>query len=580
MDNKAKVAHLKKTEVISGGHLVAKALKNDGIDTIFTLSGGNIVDIYDGCVQEGIRVIDFRHEQVAAHAADAYARQTGQTGCLVTTSGPGCCNAVVGLATALQSETPLLHISGSGSSAQYLQGTLQEFDHIKLMQGVTKWASSVKTVNRTADMVAMACRHAWGDVPGPVYLEIARDFLSQSVNLNDCVIPEANHYRFSNRVMPAQEEIDKAADILSSAKNPVVFLGSQVFNNRSHEVAKAFVKKHTLATYTNGASRGIFLQDDELLFDRTRFYALSKADVILVVGAPFDFRLDYGKTFNPQAKIIHIDQNYKVLGKNRTVTLGLVGHAGLILSAISDAISLEQEKQTQKERRQWLKNLRSLEEESFNKILPLLKSNKTPINPYRVAYEINQFLKENTIYVGDGGDVVTISAQAVRPKQPGQWMDPGPLGTLGVGTGFAIGAKLAHPDKEVICYYGDGAFSMTAFDLETANRFNVPYLAIVGNNSAMNQIRYAQIQKYGKDRSVGTLLSDMPYSQFAQMLGGYGEEVRRPEDIAGALQRGREAVRKTGKCAVINIWVDDSVWSPGTIARFNERLKQQDSLKS
>src|SRR5262249_35781661 len=179
--------------------------------------------------------------------------------------------------------------------------------------------------------------------------------------------------------------------------------------------------------------------------------------------------------------------------------------------------------------------------------------------------ELNEFLGEDTIYIGDGGDVVTISAQAVRPRRPGQWMDPGALGSLGVGTGFAIAAGLAHPRKEVLCYYGDGSFGMTAFDMETANRFGVPYIAVIGNNSAMNQIRYGQLAKYGEERgNVGNLLGDVPFGKFAEMLGGYGEEVRDPAQIAPALQRARESVPRTRRSAVINIWVDPREYAPGT----------------
>jgi acetolactate synthase-1/2/3 large subunit len=197
--------------------------------------------------------------------------------------------------------------------------------------------------------------------------------------------------------------------------------------------------------------------------------------------------------------------------------------------------------------------------------MPLFKSNNTPIHPYRVAYELNEFLADNTIYIGDGGDVVTISAQAVRPRAPGQWMDPGALGSLGVGTGFAIAAGLANPNKEVLCYYGDGSFGMTAFDMETANRFGVPYIAVIGNNSAMNQIRYGQLAKYGDQRgNVGNLLGDVPFGKFAEMLGGYGEEVRDPAQIAPALQRARESVHRLGKSAVVNIWVDPREYAPGT----------------
>lgn len=559
-------------DTISGGHLVAKALKNEGIDTIFTLSGGNIVDIYDGCVSEGIRIIDFRHEQVAAHAADGYARQTGQTGCLVTTAGPGCCNAITGMATALRSETPLLHIGGQGATIQHLQGSLQEFDHVKLMSPVTKWATSVRSTERIADMVAMGCREAWGEVPGPVYLEIPRDLLDRSVELKNCVIPAAGHYRCSSRVMCAPEEIEKLADMLLHAEKPAVLFGSQVWNGRSHQEALELIRTLDMPAYTNGAARGIFQNDEPLSFDRTRNKALAEADLVMVVGTPFDFRLSYGKTVNPAAKVVQIDQNYAVIGKNHDITLGLLGHAGTIFRAVIDALSGRLEYGARSKRQAWIRELRQAEEKALEKLMPLFRSENSLINPYRVAYELNEFLEEDTIYVGDGGDVVTISAQAVRPRNPGQWMDPGPLGSLGVGTGFAIGAKLAHPGKEVVCYYGDGAFSMTAFDMETANRFHVPYLAVIGNNSAMNQIRYAQLAKYGDRGNVGNLLSDLPYGKFAEMMGGYGEEVHRPSDIAPALRRGREAIARTGKCAVINIWVDPQEWSPGTKARLKARM--------
>ena len=212
--------------------------------------------------------------------------------------------------------------------------------------------------------------------------------------------------------------------------------------------------------------------------------------------------------------------------------------------------------------------LRKAEEAATEKLMPLFRSEKSPIHPYRVAWEINEFLADDTIYIGDGGDVVTISAQAVRPRRPGQWMDPGALGSLGVGTGFALAAKLAHPEKEVLCYYGDGSFGMTAFDMETANRFNAPYIAVIGNNSAMNQIRYGQLAKYGEQRgNVGNLLGDVPFGRFAQMLGGYGEEVHEAAQIAPALQRARDAVQRDGRSAVVNIWVDPREYAPGTKAQ-------------
>ena len=215
-----------------------------------------------------------------------------------------------------------------------------------------------------------------------------------------------------------------------------------------------------------------------------------------------------------------------------------------------------------------MEELRLLERQKTEKLMSQFTTDKSPISPYRVAWELNQFLNDDTVYIGDGGDVVTISAQAVQPRSPGNWMDPGALGSLGVGTGFAMATKLVHPSKEVLCYYGDGSFGMTAFDMETANRFGAPYIAVIGNNSAMNQIRFGQITKYGEERGdTGNLLGDIPFSKFGEMLGGYGEEVTEAARIAPALQRAREEVKSTGKSAVINIWVDPNEYAPGTKAQ-------------
>ena len=255
--------------------------------------------------------------------------------------------------------------------------------------------------------------------------------------------------------------------------------------------------------------------------------------------------------------------DYRTVGKNRDVSLGLVGDVGRILKAVTDA-STGRTDNGAKQREAWLEELRAGEKVAYEKLIPELKSESMPINPYRVAYELNEFLTDDTIYIGDGGDVVTITAQAVKPRQPGHWMDPGPLGTLGVGTPFAMAAKFAHPKKEVLCYFGDGSFSLTGWDFETCVRFNLPFLGVIGNNSAMNQIRCGQILKYGESRGeIGNRLGDVEYSKFAQMLGGYGEEVRDPKQIRPALERGREAVA-SGKPALINIWVDINVWAPGT----------------
>ena len=550
--------------VVSGGHLVAAALKNEGVDTIFTLCGGHVIDIYDGCIDHGIRVVDVRHEQVAAHAADGYARQTGRLGCVVTTAGPGFTNALTGIATAFRSESPVLHIGGQGALTQHKMGSLQDLPHVDIAAPITKFSASVRSTERIADMVAMAARECFTGAPGPSYLEIPRDVLDREVPADKAVVPERGRSRASTKSIGDPADIEKLAELLVRSERPAVLLGTQVWTCRGHEAATALFKALNVPCYMNGAARGVLPPGDPHYFNRTRADAFNEADVIVIVGTPFDFRMGYGRRLRADATVVHIDMDYRTVAKNRDVSLGLVGDPGAIMKAVHAAVG-ERPDNGAEGRAPWLAHLRGLEGERAAKLMPLFLSDASPIHPYRVAWELNEFLTEDTIYIGDGGDVVTISAQAVEPRAPGNWMDPGALGALGVGTGFALASKLVHPDKEVLCYYGDGSFGMTAFDMETANRFGAPYIAVIGNNSAMNQIRYGQLSKYGDERgNVGNLLGDVPFSKFAEMLGGYGEEVTDCREIAPALGRARESVRTSGKSAVVNIWVDAGEWAPGT----------------
>lgn len=558
----------KSGSVISGGHLVAKALASEGVDTIFTLCGGHIIDIYDGCIDEGIRIVDVRHEQTAAHAADGYARQTGKLGCVVTTAGPGCTNAVTGVATAFRSESPILHIGGQSSLTQHKMGSLQDLPHVDMMTPITKFASGVFSTERVADMVCMAARECFNGAYGPSYLEIPRDILDAEIPIDKAVIPKPGHYRASSKSVGDPADIERLADILINSERPAVLFGQQVWASQGHEKAIEFARALDIPAYMNGASRGMLAEDDPHHFDRTRRDAFSNADVIIIVGTPFDFRMGYGKRISANLTLVQIDQSYATVGKNRDIDLGIAGDPGSILEAVAQAASGRIDQGARQKRQDWMKHLRQIEGKKLEKLMPMFTTDQNPIHPYRLAYEINQFLGDDSIYVGDGGDIVTISAQAVRPRKPGQWMDPGALGSLGVGTGFSMAAKLAHPDKEVVCLYGDGSFGMTAFDMETSQRFGAPYLAIVGNNSAMNQIRYGQITKYGMERGdVGNKLGDVPFSMFAEMIGGYGEEVHEAGQIQPALQRAREAIASTGKCAVINVWVDPDEYAPGTKAQ-------------
>jgi acetolactate synthase-1/2/3 large subunit len=560
MENKAAPAAAGTGNKISGGNLVAKALKSEGVDTIFTLCGGHIIDIYDGCINEGIRIIDVRHEQVAAHAADGYARVAGRPGVAVVTAGPGTTDAVTGVANAFRAESPMLLIGGQASLSQQHQGGLQELPHVEMMRPITKFAAQVATTERCADMVSIAFRECYNGAPGPAFLEIPRDVLDAKVDAAKARVPTPGHYRASTGSIGDPKDVERLADLLSGSERPAILLGTQIWTCRGSEAAKKFARSLNVPVFMNGAGRGTLPPGDSHGFQQTRKYAFDKADVIVIVGTPFDFRMGYGQRLSKKAKIVQIDMDYRTVGKNRDIDLGLVGDPGAILAAVEQAASGRKDNGSAK-RKGWLQELRAEEGRLDEERMPKLRSDAQPIHPLRLCYEINEFLTEDSIYIGDGGDIVTFSGGVVQPRQPGHWMDPGPLGTLGVGVPFAMAAKLVQPKKEVVCLFGDGAFPLTGWDFDTMVRFNLPFVGIVGNNSAWNQIRFGQISKYGAERgNVANLLSDVKFSKFAEMLGGYGEEIRDPKQIRPALER----ARASGKPSLINVWIDPNAYSPGT----------------
>ncbi len=544
---------------VSGGHLVARALKSEGVEAIFTLCGGHIIDIYDGCIDEGIKIIDVRHEQVAAHAADGLARVTGKLGCAVVTAGPGTTNAMTGVANAWRAESPMLLIGGQAALSQHRMGGLQDLPHVDMLRPVTKFATTVTTTERIADMIAMAARESFNGAFGPSYLEIPRDVLDAKVDLAKAVVPEKGHYRASTRASGDPAAIERLAEILVKAERPCVLLGQQVWTCRATDSAVRFVETFNVPAYMNGAGRGTLPVEHPLHFQLTRRDAFADADVIVIVGTPFDFRLRYGKSLKAPT-VVQIDMNYATIGRNRDIALGIAGDVDVILSALTHAAGKNAQRGSAA-RAAWVSELRKREDAAIEARMPKLRDDSRPIHPYRLAYELDRFVTDNTVFVGDGGDVVTFAGNVVRPKAPGLWLDPGPLGTLGVGTGFAMAAKLANPKREVLALFGDGSFAMTGFDMQTAMRFGLPYIAVIGNNSYMNQIRCGQIQKYGAERgNVGNYLGDVDFEKFAGMLGIFGRAVREPAEIRPAL----EAAREAGTCAIVNVWLDPDAYAPGT----------------
>lgn len=542
---------------ISGGHLVARALKAEGTRAIFTLCGGHIIDIYDGCTDFGIRIIDVRHEQAAAHAADAWTRLTGTPGCAVVTAGPGTTDTVTAVANAWRAQAPMLVIGGQGALRQAGMGSLQELDHVGIMRPVTKFAATVYHTERIPEMIGMALRHAYAGAPGPAFLEVPRDVLDASVPESAVVDP--GHYRTRGKPQGDAGLVQRAADLIAGSERPAVLAGSQVWHCRASETLQVFADAAQVPVYLNGAARGSLPPDHPLLFVRSRRDVLSRADVILVLGTPFDFRLAYGKRLAAGATIIQVDLDAAEIGHNRGVDVGIAGDAAAVLAQLGAALGRAT---ASSGRRAWLDELRAAERRGLEKDLPYLNSDAVPIHPLRLAREINDFLTENSIFIGDGGDVVTISASVIRTRRPGQWLDPGPLGTLGVGMPFALAAKVAFPDKEAVVLFGDGAFGFNGFEYDTALRFNLPVVGVVGNNAVWNQIRYGQITKYGAARGdTANLLAPTRYDRVVEALGGYGEHVERPGDIRPALER----ARASGKPACVNVMIDPSVYSSGTM---------------
>jgi acetolactate synthase-1/2/3 large subunit len=539
---------------ITGGQLVAKTLKQAGVGTIFTLCGVHIVDIYNGCIDEGIRIIDVRHEQTAAHAAEAWSRLTGSPGVAVVTAGPGLTDAVTGVANAFRNQTPMLLIGGQAPRKQLMKGGLQELDHVSLMKPITKTAISISDTERIPELMNVAIREAYSGRPGPSFIEIPMDVLDAAVERENIVFPV--HFRSRGRQYGDPALIQEAAELLERAERPVILAGGQVWHCRGERELSELVEKTGIPAYLNGAARGCLSGDCPFFLIRSRRHALSRADVVMIVGTPMDFRLAYGNRICGDAKIIQIDLDASELGHNRDIHIGIQGDAKAVLSQLTAAISpLAHD-------RSWTGELRQMEKTLIEEDRPFLDSDASPIHPLRLAREIRDFMAEDAIFIADGGDVVTMSASVITPGRPGRWLDPGPLGTLGVGTPFAIAAKAAMPETEVVVLFGDGAFGLTGFDYDTLVRFGMPVIGVVANNAAWNQVRYGQMERYGPIRGeAANRLTPLRYDRIVEAMGGYGEQVTEPSQIRPALER----ARRSGKPSCINVMVDPDVFSSGTM---------------
>ncbi|EKP95775.1 thiamine pyrophosphate-binding protein [Thermaerobacter subterraneus] len=543
---------------VHAGRVIAQALAREGVRALFTLCGGHIMPIYDGCLDEGIRVVDVRHEQAAVYAADAYARITRRPGVAAVTAGPGVMNAVTAIANAHRAQSPVVILGGQGPLEHAGRGSLQEMDHLGVVRPITKWAVQVQDPKRLPEILNLAFRRSLHGVPGPVYVEIPLDVVFAQVDLEGVRFPAPVPGRSA---LPADpREVERAAAVLRRARRPVALVGSQVHWSPDPQAVSRFAEAAQVPVFTNGMARGVLAAGDPFFFQLCRKQALAEADVVLVAGTPLDFRLDYGQAIRREARIVQIDLDPGELGRNRDVEAGLAGDTATVLDQLLEA-GLRPDEPA--ERRQWLDRLREEEGRRAARMQAGLTSHAVPVDPLRLCAEIDAALPPGATVIGDGGDFIGTAAKIVRPRRyPAGWLDPGPLGTLGVGMGFALAARVLRPDDPVVVLLGDGAAGLDLLEYEAAVRLDLPFVAVVGNDAAWTQIRRLQVQLFGTDRAVATQLSYARYDQVVAALGGHGEWVERPEEVRPAIER----ALASGRPALVNVKMGVSDFRAGAIA--------------
>ena len=526
-------------ERAQGGRLAARAVAAAGVDAIFTLSGGHVMPIYEGCRHEGVRVIDVRHEQSAAHAAESWGRVRRACGVALVTAGPGVTGTVTAVANCLAAQTPLVVLGGARPLAQAEWGALQEFDQLSLMKPITKWAAVCPEADRIPEYVAIAFRQALAAPRGPVYLELPADILFADGDA-DVVATAA-----SARAFPDPHELVTAADLLSSAQRPAVVAGSAVWWDGAASELARFAERGRLPVYLNGSGRGSLPPGHELFFQHSRSAALDEADVVCIVGTPLDFRLRYGRF--GKGKLIHVHGDPRELGRNRVPDAALAGDCAAVLGALADGVERPADG-----RAAWLERLRAEEAAWWDSHRAEIESDAAPIHHYRLGAELDRVLDEDAVVIGDGGDVVAAVSRVLRVHRPGHWLDPGPFGCLGVGPGYAIGVGAAGFGGRIVCVMGDGAFGLNGLDFDTLVRFGIPAVLVVGNDGAWGEIRVPQIGMYGTDGEVATRLAPSRYDRLCEVFGGHAEHVERPDQLAPALDR----ALASGEPAIVNVMLD------------------------
>ena len=533
----------------SPGYVAAQALVDCGVTALFTLVGGHTTPIVDACPDVGLRLIDVRHEEAAAHMAHGYARATGETGVLLVTAGPGLTNTVSGVAHAYAGGAPLLVIGGRAPLAQHDRGALHEMDQLSMMRPITKWATTVHEPARLPEYVERALRVARAGRPGPVFLEVPSDTIRTEL----AAAPE--RVEPAPRVRPAAEPaaVEAAAEMLTGAERPLVLAGSGVFWAGASRSLLGLVERLAAPVLVSPAARGIVPMDHASHVPAARSRAMKAADVALVVGSRLNFMLAYGQPprWNSDTKLVQIDIDPGELGNNRAPDIALAGDADVVLEQLLGKLKEVGE-------RPWLDELRDADRERRAGLSAEAELDASPIHPLRLLSELGEQLEPDAFVACDGGDILSFARQALRSTGPGGWLDSGPFGSLGYGIPAASAAKVASPERQCVALLGDGAFGLQAMELDTAARHGLGILVVLSTNGAWAIEVTSQEMEFG--RAVGTQLERRPYHLLAESLGCDGIEVTDPAELAGALARAPR-----DRPLVVNVQTDPAAKSPDAV---------------
>ncbi|GHH05603.1 hypothetical protein Srubr_04990 [Streptomyces rubradiris] len=522
-----------------GGELAVAALRAHGVDTLFTLSGGHIFSVLHAAARAGMRIVDVRHEQTAVFAAEGCARLGRRPAVALLTAGPGVTNGISGLATAQANGAPVVVLAGRAARKRWGSGALQEFDHIPLVTPVTKDARTVTRTDAVPGELRALTATAATPHRGPVFLDIPLDVMHRraSAILNPPlpVVPPA----------PDPDEVAKAAELLATASRPVLVAGGDVWWGGAWEALRHCAESLRVPTFANGQGRGCLPARHELAFSRSRD-ALKEADVVVVAGTPLDFRLSFGRfgdarvvhaVDHPALRATHVPTAAAPAGDLRHVLDGMAAWSG-----------------PRADHEEWIRRLRARERALRAAERPELEHPGEPIHPARVLGELIAQLDHDAVVIGDGGDFVSYAGRLLDSHLPGHWLDPGPFGCLGNGIGYAIAARLRHPDRQVVLLLGDGAFGFSAGDVDTLVRHRLPVVMVVGNNGGWGLEKHPMRALYGTDVAAD-LRPDSRYDQVVRALGGAGETVTDPRRIAPALRRAFAA----GEPYLVNVLTDPEV---------------------